>query len=104
MIALELAKLHARIDGDEEDTLLQLLLDGAVEHCRAYLNCPLYADEQERAAGEAAGDTDGVVLNNDIQTAILLTFSWRYAHREDTAERPLAADRLLDKYRKRPGI
>lgn len=98
MVTLEIAKLHARIDGDDEDPLLELLLQGAIEHCREYLNTPLFASEQEK------GEQDGVVLNADIQTAILLVFSWRYAHREDQESVPVAAQKLLDKYRKHAGL
>lgn len=98
MVTLEIAKLHAKIDGDEEDALLEILLQGAIEHCREYLNTPLFATEQEK------GEQDGVVLNADIQTAILLVFSWRYAHREDQESAPVAACKLLDKYRKHAGL
>lgn len=98
MVTLEIAKLHARIDGDDENALLDLLLQGAIAHCREYLNTPLFETKEEK------GEQDGVVLNADIQTAILLVFSWRYAHREDQNGVPVAAHKLLDKYRKHAGL
>ncbi|ULJ64186.1 head-tail connector protein [Wielerella bovis] len=98
MVTLEIAKLHARIDGDDENVLLDLLLQGAIEHCCEYLNTPLFETKEEK------GEQDGVVLNADIQTAILLVFSWRYAQREDQESMPVAAQKLLDKYRKHAGL
>lgn len=99
MVSLDIAKMHARIDGDDEDPLLLILLQGAIEHCREYLNRPLFASEQEKG-----DDVDGIVMNADIQTAILLVFSWRYAHRENQDTVPIAAHRLLNPYRKYVGL
>lgn len=99
-VSLAEAKAMQRIDGEDEDELVQLLLDGAIAHCVEYLNCPLYATPEELADG----DPDGVVFNADIKTAMLLTFGYRYVYREDGDKRPRETERILDKYRKRAGL
>ena len=99
-VTLAEAKAMQRIDGDDEDGTVQLLLDGAVAHCLAYLNCPLYATPEELANG----DPNGVVFNADIKTAMVLVFGYRYTYREDVVKRPHEAERILDKYRKHAGL
>lgn len=100
MITLELAKLHQRIDGNEEDDLCRLYLEAAIDDCVAYLNCPLYENE-----AAATGKPDGVILNSAIRSAILLTFGYFYSVREDgRSGMPLDARRLLFPYRKLVGV
>lgn len=109
MITLEQAKLHQRIDSNDDDALIALLLSAAIQHCRQYLNRPLYADNAAQAAAVAAGETDGMVITDDIRAAMLLTFGFLYERREDVgrsdaAALPVNACWLLDKYRKTAGV
>lgn len=105
MIDLGLVKLHLRVDGDEEDALIRLYCEAAVSDCAAYLNRPLHKDAAEAEAAAKAGKKGGVVLNDAIRNAILLTVGYLYATREDVAEGlPRAARRLLEPYRNLPGV
>lgn len=105
MIDLALAKMQQRIDGTEEDELCRLLLDAAVEDCKAYLNRPLYEDEAEKEEAEAAGETDGIIINAPIRAAMLQMFGSLYAHREGgTTAMPESVRRILDKYRRISGV
>lgn len=103
MISLELAKQQARIDGSEEDELLEVLLQAAVESCRGYLNRPLYADEAAKAEAEKKGESGGVVANAAIRAAMLQMFGHLYAEREGGAM-PESVRRLLDGHRRLPGV
>ncbi len=110
MITLEMAKLHQRIDGDDEDDLLQLLLDAAVDDCVFYLNRGVYESQDAKLEAILAGDLmaeDGLVINAPIKAAMLLMFGHLYVHREDGAggnALPPNARRILDAYRLMPGV
>lgn len=96
MIELSLVKMHLRVDGDDEDALIQGYLDGALAHVEQHCDRTLV-------------DTDPVLpvemaLTKDVRQAVLLLVGHWYANREAVGvaltEVPLAVDRLLW-YRKR---
>lgn len=109
-VTLEQAKANQRIDDDDSDDLIMLYLCAAEDHVVAYLNCPLYVDDAEQKAAVDKGETDGIVIKNDIKAAILMTFGFFYENREDVGHNntaaaiPVNAHRLLDQHRKRPGV
>lgn len=85
MIDLEQAKLHLRVDHDEEDAYINGLIDAATAAARDYLNFP-------------TGD-----LSKPVEAAILLQVGDLYANRERQGEKPYFAnatyERLLNPYR-----
>jgi uncharacterized phage protein (predicted DNA packaging) len=98
MIALDLVKTHLRVDGVEEDQLIEGYMAAALAHVE--LHC-------DRVLVEANPVLPGeMTLTKDVQQAVLLLVGHWYANREAvvigtiTAEVPLAVDRLLW-YRKR---
>jgi uncharacterized phage protein (predicted DNA packaging) len=98
MIALDLVKTHLRVDGVEEDQLIEGYMAAALAHVE--LHC-------DRVLVEGVPVLpDQMALTKDVQQAVLLLVGHWYANREAvvigtiTAEVPLAVDRLLW-YRKR---
>lgn len=110
MIDLDLAKLHLRVDGDEEDQHIRLLLDASIKNCVAYLNCSVFESKEELEAAISSGDEHAILITDDIKAAILLTLGHLYANREDVVVNgsasmmPMNSRWLLDSYRKRPGV
>lgn len=107
MISLELAKLHARIDHNDEDTLLAVLLNAAVADCIAYLNRPVFMDETARAQADEMQQKIGIVLNAPIQAAMLQVFAYLYANRESENYQqgmPTSAQKILASYRRLAGL
>jgi hypothetical protein len=98
------AKLHLRVDGSTEDTLIQLYIDAVETSLAEYLNRALY----ESDAGE---DSTGLVATAAIRAAVLLQVGTLYAHREDvtvvtgTSMRlSEVVARLVDPYRLEMGV
>ncbi|MBK3444113.1 head-tail connector protein [Pseudomonas lactis] len=98
MINLARVKLHLRVDGDEEDTVIAGYFEAAKSHVA--MHCDRILVEAEPAGPDEMG------LTPDVEQAILLLVGHWYANREavvigtiSTAV-PLAVDRLLW-YRKR---
>lgn len=87
MITLQQAKLHLRVDHDEEDTAIQAMIDAAEAAALDYLNLAGFI-----------GDTPAPVA-----AAVLLQVGDLYANRERQADRQLYAnqtyERLLNPYR-----
>lgn len=107
MISLELAKLHARIDHSDEDMLLTLLLNAAVENCITYLNRPVFIDETAKAQTDEMQQKIGIVLNAPIKAAMLQVFAYLYSRREcedDQLGMPTSAQRILTPYRYLAGL
>lgn len=97
---LATAKAHLRVDHSDEDTLIQLYLNGAESSVQSYLNRTLYATTVPE------GD-DGVVINDAITSAILLQVGSAYENREPTEKRqtlPPSMQWLLDPYRIELGV
>lgn len=86
MITLEQAKAHLRVDGDDEDTIIQAMIDAATAAALDYLNV-----ESLEA------------MPAPVEAAILLQVGDLYVNRERQAEKPYFAnatyERLLNPYR-----
>lgn len=98
MIDLARVKLHLRVDGDEENTVIAGYFEAAKSHVA--MHCDRILVEADPAGPDEMG------LTPDVEQAILLLVGHWYANREavvigtiSTAV-PLAVDRLLW-YRKR---
>jgi len=96
MIDLALVKTHLKVDGDEEDTLVQGYVDAAISTFELWTNRKLIAE------GDQLPDPVGnalVVTKAISQGALLLVGHW-YANRETVAigtiatELPMATNAL----------
>ena len=96
IVTLAEAKLHLRVDGAEEDTLIQSYIDAA-ESAAQYLNRALYASD-------VGTDTTGLVMTKDVKVAVLLQVGAFYADREDLVEMPTGSRVLLNPYRIEMGV
>lgn len=107
LVDMDTAKLHLRVDGDEEDTLIALMLEASEHSCLTYLNRGVYADAD---ALDASADKDGIVTNQAIHAAILLLLGHLYTNREDVVvgvpanKLPQGSRWLLNPYRFLPGV
>ena len=97
IVTLAEAKLHLRVDGSDEDDLIQTYLDAAEAAAAQYLNRALYATS-------AGTDETGLVMTKDIKVAVLLQAGAFYANREDSAEMPTGSRVLLNPYRLEMGV
>ena len=88
LLTLDEAKLHCRIDHDDEDSLLTAMIDAAAASVGDFINAP-----------EALDDTAPA----PVKAATLLLVGDLYANREALVERPLSKnptfERLLNPYR-----
>lgn len=91
MIELSLVKLHLRVDGDEEDALIEGYLNAALAHVEQHCDRVLVEGVPVLP--------DQMALTKDVQQAALLLVGHWYANREAVAsglvEVPLAVGRLL---------
>ncbi|WP_180191780.1 head-tail connector protein [Pseudomonas syringae] len=98
MIDLARVKLHLKVDGEEEDTLIAGYFEAAKSHVA--MHCDRELIEGNPTGPEQMGFTP------DVEQAVLLMVGHWYANREAvvigtiTSEVPLAVERLLW-YRKR---
>lgn len=93
MIDLARVKLHLKVDGDEEDSLITGYFEAAKSHVA--MHC-----DRELVEGKPAGP-EQMGFTPDVEQAVLLLVGHWYANREavvtgtiSTAV-PLAVDRLL---------
>ena len=97
MIDLPKAKLHCRIDHDEEDDLIQGYIDAAEAQIQANLDRKVIATEDDRV------DENDLVDNKALDAARLLFVAHLYANREAatqaTIELPLGYWSLIQPYR-----
>lgn len=88
LLTLDEAKLHCRIDHDDEDSLLSSMIAAAAASVGDFINAP-----------EALDDTAPA----PVKAAALLLVGDLYANREALVERPLSKnptfERLLNPYR-----
>ncbi len=75
MIDLAKAKLHCRVDHDDEDTLIQAYIDAANEQIQAHLDRKVIATETERV------NENDLVDNKALDAARLLFVAHLYANR-----------------------
>lgn len=99
LVNLDTAKLHLRVDHDDEDALIELYTSAAEISAAAWLGRSIYADET--AQGD---DTAGVIVDDAIKAAVLLHLGTLYANRESVTPRqvlelPMGAKHLLQPYR-----
>ena len=104
LIDLAQAKLHLRVDGVADDSMIQVYLDAAEESAAQYLGRTIYADETAQGS-----DTAGIVINAPIRAAILLQCGHLYEHREAVSDKPTSAlamgvQYLLDPFRSSLGV
>lgn len=98
MLDLARVKLHLRVDGDEEDSIITGYIESAKSHVA--MHCDRLLVEADPVEPEQMGMTP------DIEQAILLLVGHWYANREAvvigtiSSAVPLAVERLLW-YRKR---
>ncbi|MDD1977125.1 head-tail connector protein [Pseudomonas tussilaginis] len=98
MLDLARVKLHLRLDGDEEDSIITGYVEAAKAHVA--MHCDRVLVETDPAGPEEMG------LTPDVEQAILLLVGHWYANREAvvigtiSSAVPLAVERLLW-YRKR---
>ena len=97
IVTLAEAKLHLRVDGADEDTLIQTYLDAAESAAAQYLNRALYASD-------VGTDATGLVMTKDVKVAVLLQVGAFYADREDLVEMPTGSRVLLNPYRIEMGV
>lgn len=97
IVTLAEAKLHLRVDGADEDALIQTYLDAAEAAAAQYLNRALYASD-------VGADTTGLVITKDVKVAVLLQVGAFYADREDLVEMPTGSRVLLNPYRIEMGV
>lgn len=104
IVTLEQAKLHLRVDTDDEDAHIQMLIGVAQEQTENYLNRAVY----EATEDASAEDDRPLVANFSVRAAMLLMIGDLYANREDANESankfPQASRRLLDPYRIGQGV
>ena len=97
MIDLNDAKLHLRVDGSEEDSIIQLYIDAALEKTSAILGRKIIATDA------TPSDETEVVFNPALKAACLLYIGMLFAHREAVSnglvELPLGYYDLLRPYR-----
>jgi hypothetical protein len=107
IISLSVAKLHLRVDANDEDTTIQLYLDAAEQMASNYLNRNLYAN-----TGAQGSDDDGLVMNDVVKAAVLLHCGTLYGNRESVSQQagnymvelPMGTKFLLDPYRLELGV
>lgn len=98
MLDLANVKLHLRVDGDDEDTLISGYIEAAKAHVEQH--CDRKLVDGDPAEPEEMG------LTRDVEQAVLLLVGHWYANREAVVvgtiatTMPLAVERLLW-YRKR---
>ena len=71
-IDLNLLKTHCRISGGKFDTYLQSLVQVGFMLVSNVLDRTIYATpEDQDAANDGSGDPDGIVVNKDIEQAVM---------------------------------
>lgn len=107
LVSITLAKLQTKVDGNAENELLNLYIAAAESSAIQFLNRKVYASKAELDAA-IANETAGLrpmVVNEQIQSAILLTLSYLHKNRGDANEpMPEAAITLLWPFRVDLGV
>lgn len=99
-IDLPAAKLHLRVDGDDEDTLITAWIAAAYLGVEGRIFRKVY-DTPDTIPEE---DTTGIHVNEAINAAVLLIVGHLYAHREDvitgvsTTALPMGSEFLITPY------
>lgn len=110
LVDLEAAKLHLRVDDEDEDSLIQIYLDAAEQAAIDFLNRNVYADQEALDAAAEPPEALAMVVNAPIRAAVLLILGHLYANRENTVTGvsvqalPMGAHALLWPYRVGLGV
>lgn len=108
--ALVASRLPAHLRDDvvtpEEQTLLTTYAQAAWEHCASFCNRTVAptGDTLALLIVEGVAVRAPMVVDQRFLAAVLLVTAWLYANREDTAEFPKAAERMLWPLRASLGI
>jgi uncharacterized phage protein (predicted DNA packaging) len=96
-VSLTEVKLHLRITGTDEDTILAIYMDAADDYVRKFLNRSIPGENESP-----------VIIPNAIKAACLLIVGDLYENREGASEKVVVAnpavDRLLYPYREEIGV
>lgn len=98
MLTIEQIRLHCRIDGDEEDSLLENYRFAAAEVLKTHTGRNWYAQSDLIPAG----DSDGLSYNPAVNQAMLLLVGHWYANREmdfSSNDIPMSFWHLIQPYR-----
>jgi len=105
---LDEAKLHLRVDFDDDDTLISLLLLAAIESASNFLARPIpwpKLDDEGVPVVDGAGDPVIEPVPESVNAAIKLELGALYANREPEAPvRSPAFKALLTPYRTGMGV
>jgi uncharacterized phage protein (predicted DNA packaging) len=107
---LSTVKLHLRVSGNDEDSLITLYWNAARESASQYLNRNVFDDTTALAAAILAGDLTAMLTNPAFEAAVLLTTAHLYGNREDVvagvsvAQLPNGSHALLIPYRVGMGV
>ncbi|WP_159913037.1 head-tail connector protein [Pantoea sp. 18069] len=105
IVTLEQARLHLRVAGDSENSLIAIYLSAAEATAAEFLNRNVYATQAELEAAAEPPEAMPIVINGAVQAAVLLILGHLYANRENSAigvsaqELPMGAHSLLQPYR-----
>lgn len=109
LIDLPTAKRHLRVDGAEEDALIQIYAEAAETAAVDFLNRNVYATQAELDEADEPPEALPMVINAAVRAAILLILGHLYANREDVVSTavnklPGGAHSLLFPYRVGMGV
>lgn len=109
LIDLTTAKLHLRLDSDDEDALVQLYVSAASAAAINFLNRNVYASLDELESAAEPPDANPMVINDAVRAAVLLILGHLYANREEVVlasatQMPFGAHNLLYPYRIGMGV
>lgn len=82
MISLIEAKLHLRVDFNDDDELIKLYIGAATEQIERHIQRKIITDEEVRTSA------DDVVNNSALKAAALLFIGNLYENREATTDKP----------------
>lgn len=109
MLELDIIKLHVRLEPDfyDDDSLLDTYATAARRYVENHTGRNLYATSGEIPVDSEGSptDSDALVLDDDLTTAMLLLIGHWYENREavavgvSTASMPLAVESLICPYR-----
>lgn len=109
LIDLPTAKLHLRVDVDDEDALIGLYIGAAETAACDFLNRNVYGTQADLDAADEPEEAMPMVINPAVRAAILLILGHLYANREDVVSTaanklPMGAHSLLYPHRVGLGV
>lgn len=102
IVGLPELKVHLRVDGSEEDMLIEACSEAAEEQVRGWLGRPVYEHESQMPLpGTAGHDPNQIVANAAIKIAVMMLAERLYSNRggegsgADNAVPPMSVRALL---------